>query len=131
MKKYLIGSITLLSLIAVQSLFARHTHVIIEENPVVYVAPRHEVIVAEAPAVYVAAAPEVYVQEAPPAELVEVVPGSPGEGYEWIKGSWRWDGRWVWHKGYWGSRPHPGAYWKPGYWHSSHGRWTWREGHWH
>lgn len=131
MQKYLFSLIALL-MVTQQPLSARR---VVEE---VYVGPRHPVVIREAPVLSWTPAPEpVYVsaplivQETPPAELVEVIPISPGEGYVWSKGSWQWNDRWVWHKGSWISKPHPGAYWKPGHWCKSHHGWTWREGHWH
>jgi hypothetical protein len=37
-----------------------------------------------------------------PEARVEVVPPAPAQGYQWVKGHYRWDGnQWVWVEGHW------------------------------
>jgi|SRR5579862_2989231 len=75
------------------------------------------------------AAAQVYVQVAPPAPIVETAPVSPGAGYVWVPGHYRWDGsRYVWVKGHYAN--HAG-HWCPGGWHHNAARgWWYVEGHW-
>jgi WXXGXW repeat (2 copies) len=66
------------------------------------------------PMVAVASAPPpgvVYVNGGPPVSLVDPVTVMPGPGYVWIEGAWFWEGRWVWHRGYWMRPPRAGAAW--------------------
>lgn len=73
----------------------------------------------------------VYVERRPPPERVEVALASPGPGFVWIRGYWRWernDYRWV--AGRW-TRPQRGyRRWEPGRWRQSHHHWYWVEGRW-
>ena len=74
---------------------------------------------------------QVYVQAAPPAPMYETVPVSPGSGYYWVAGHWRWNGyRYVWVHGHYVYRPYAGAIWRPGHWVSGPSGWYWVEGHW-
>ena len=78
-----------------------------------------------------AANAQVYVQAAPPAPIYEAVPGSPGAGYYWIPGHWRWNGyRYVWIRGHYSYRPYAGAVWRPGRWVYGPNGYYWVEGHW-
>jgi hypothetical protein len=97
----------------------------------VYVVEQQPVVVVEQQPVYVtqAAPAEVIVEEAPPAERVEVITASPGDGYFWIKGHWKWDGRYIWESGHWELRPRPAAVWIAGHWEKRH-HWHWIPGHW-
>jgi hypothetical protein len=75
---------------------------------------------------------EVAVAEAPPAPTVEIMPPAPVTIVDpfWIPGWWAWEGRWVWHGGYWDHRPRRGAIWVPHAWvHGPHG-WVYAPGHW-
>jgi hypothetical protein len=98
---------------------------IVRERPVYYAAPA-------GPPGAVAPEGEVVVGEAPPATQVEVVPVAPGPEVDflWIPGWWWWDGRWVWHGGYWGHRPHPGAVWVPHAWVHGPRGWVHSGGRW-
>jgi hypothetical protein len=77
-------------------------------------------------------------QEPPPAEgaseppppQVEVIPPQPDVTFVWTPGYWDWRGRWVWARGWWGPRPHPGAVWVRGGWgYHGHHR-VWMRAHW-
>jgi hypothetical protein len=83
-----------------------------------------KIVIAEAPPQYV------MVQTAPPAEMVEDIGPSPGPDFLWIKGNWRWDGRWVWNRGHWYQRPHPEAVWAPGVWVRKTHHHVWVAGRW-
>ncbi len=74
--------------------------------------------------------PYTIVKEAPPKETEEVITTAPGPNYSWIKGHWRWDGRWVWVPGHWAGRPHPNATWVSGHWVNRPHGWVWIRGHW-
>lgn len=66
----------------------------------------------------------------PPAPQAEVVPPQPDMSFVWTPGYWDWQGRWVWMRGYWGPRPHPGAVWVQGGWvYHGHHR-VWMRPHW-
>ena len=56
---------------------------------------------------------EVEVDTDPPAPIIETVPPSPGADYAWVGGEWAWQDHWIWEKGHWNARPHPGAVWVP------------------
>ena len=74
------------------------------------------------------ASAQVYVQVAPPAPVVETIPASPGTGYVWVNGHYRWDGnRYVWVGGRY-SR-HAGRY-CDGHWRNTAHGYVWVEGHW-
>lgn len=75
--------------------------------------------------------PEVVIGVPPPAPYAEVVPPSPGYGYIWAPGYWRWDGRrHVWVHGYW-TPSRARERWTPHHWEADHrGRWHLRGGHW-
>jgi hypothetical protein len=67
----------------------------------------------------------------PPPPVVETVVLSPGPGYVWVHGYWRWYGRhWVWVRGAWVIPPRYGAVWISGGWGHRFGHVTWVEGHW-
>jgi hypothetical protein len=66
----------------------------------------------------------------PPPSQVEVVPPQPDVTFIWTPGYWDWRGRWVWVRGYWGPRLHPGAVWVRGGWvYHGHHR-VWARAHW-
>ena len=57
-------------------------------------------------------------------------PVSPGVGYIWIDGDWRWESNhYAWHEGRW-DRPRGNHHWEGGSW-ERHGRgYIWRSGRW-
>jgi hypothetical protein len=70
----------------------------------------------------------VYVQVGPPAPIVETVPVSPGPGYVWVGGYYRWNGdRYVWVHGRYVR--HAG-HWCGGHWRHEHRGWYWVAGGW-
>jgi hypothetical protein len=75
---------------------------------------------------------EVVVAEGPPVPIVEVEPAPPVTIVDpfWIAGWWGWEGRWVWHPGYWTHRPRPGAVWVPHAWVRDPHGWVHSGGHW-
>jgi hypothetical protein len=73
----------------------------------------------------------VYVMRGPPGEIVEVAPGSPGPGYVWVQGYYRWEGaEYHWERGRWALTPAGYRAWLPGHWREHEGRWYFVEGHW-
>jgi len=85
------------------------------------------------PAVVVQPGPvgsEVYVDSAPPPPIVESVTVAPDPAFIWIGGFWGWEGRWVWHAGYWGRPPHRGAVWIGPHYAFRGGRHVWVRGGW-
>jgi hypothetical protein len=74
------------------------------------------------------AAAQVYVTIAPPAPIVETIPASPGAGYAWIPGHYRWNGyRYVWVGGHY---MHHAGRWCNGHWHHGPRGYYWVEGNW-
>jgi len=74
---------------------------------------------------------EVLVTQTPPVVRVETQPVSPGPGYVWTAGYWRWTGiRYVWVSGSWVLPPRQAAVWVPGHWVRRAGGWVWIAGHW-
>jgi hypothetical protein len=66
----------------------------------------------------------------PPPRRVEVIPASPGHGFVWIEGYWRWSGNaYFWVPGH-HVKARSGYVWVPGYWQQKGRHWIWREGHW-
>lgn len=74
---------------------------------------------------------ETTAERRPPPERVEMITVSPGSGYTWQPGYWRWDnGEYSWVAGRW-AQIEPGyTHWVPGHWREKHHRWHWVEGHW-
>ena len=73
----------------------------------------------------------VVVPQAPPPVRVETRTVSPGVGYVWTPGYWRWSGiEYVWVPGTWIARPRPAAVWVAGHWVRRPGGWVWISGHW-
>jgi hypothetical protein len=68
--------------------------------------------------------------ENPPPPETEVIPSQTNLTYVWTPGYWDWQGRWVWMRGYWGPRPHPGAVWVQGHWMRGRHRNVWVHPHW-
>jgi WXXGXW repeat (2 copies) len=74
---------------------------------------------------------EVLVTQAPPVVRVETQPVSPGPGYIWTRGYWRWTGaQYVWVPGTWIARRTAAAVWVEGHWLRRPGGWVWIAGHW-
>jgi hypothetical protein len=73
----------------------------------------------------------VVVARQPPADQVEVIVVSPGPGYFWSPGFWRWDRTaFVWVTGWWVIAPSGFHRWVPGYWKHHRRGWYWVEGRW-
>jgi hypothetical protein len=83
-----------------------------------------------APPVAASVDAEINVDVAPPPPMVETVTISPGPDFLWIGGAWVWNGRWVWERGHWGRRPHPGAVWRPHHYEYRNGKHTFVRGGW-
>jgi len=77
-----------------------------------------------------AAPGEVVVNEAPPVPPQEVIVAAPGPEYVWAPGYYSWNGGWVWVRGSWVIRPHPGAVWVGGRWGRRGHGYVWVGGHW-
>jgi hypothetical protein len=74
---------------------------------------------------------EILVTEAPPPVRIESETISPGPGYAWTRGYWRWTGaRYQWVPGAWVTRPRPGTGWVEGHWVRRPGGWVWVAGYW-
>lgn len=70
----------------------------------------------------------IYIQTGPPTAVYETVPASPGYGYVWVGGYYRWDGyRYTWVRGRY--ERHEGR-WCGGHWHHADRGWYWSEGRW-
>jgi hypothetical protein len=83
------------------------------------------------PSIPSALAQHVYIQVEPPHIRVEHPGHRPHPGWYWRAGYYRWDGHaHVWMPGEWIGPPHPHAVWVDGRWHHEHGGWYWEEGHW-
>ncbi len=54
---------------------------------------------------------EIIVSAPPPPPPVEVQIAAPGPEFVWIPGAWVWEGRWIWHRGYYGRPPRAGVRW--------------------
>jgi WXXGXW repeat (2 copies) len=66
----------------------------------------------------------------PPPRPVEVVP-APREGFVWVPGYHRWNGRrYVWVGGAYRRPVHRGAAWVPGEWREERGGHVWHRGYW-
>lgn len=69
-------------------------------------------------------------QIAPPPLKPDVRPPSPGPGFVWIEGYWRWAaGEYHWVPGQW-ARAEAGRTWIPGHWQQRGRRWVWIPGRW-
>jgi hypothetical protein len=68
---------------------------------------------------------------APPPVQTEPIPPAPSPEHIWIGGYHRWDGHaYVWTKGRYEHRPHPGAKWKAAHWEPRGHQHVWVEGEW-
>jgi hypothetical protein len=73
----------------------------------------------------------VYVRTGPPPLRREVIVASPGPGYVWVPGYYRYDGRaYVWVGGRYERPPRARARWVAGHWQQERRGWFWVEGHW-
>lgn len=109
-----------------------HSH----HNTYIVEQPQTVVVVQQAPTPVLVPAPSVNVitvESQPPADIVEQMTPSPGIGYVWKQGYWKWNGNWVWVSGSWALPPHAGGVYVPGHWRQSHHhnhRWEWEDSHW-
>ena len=96
------------------------------------VAPQSEGVAGQQPPAPVPSQEEAVAAEAPPAPVTEIIPAAPGPevDYLWIGGGWWWEGRWMWHPGYWAHRPHAGAIWVPHAWTRGPRGWVHSGGRW-
>lgn len=106
MKKYLLISAMAFSCLSHSSLLAETT--VYEEETVPYVV----------------------VEKEPPKVIEETITTKPGPNYVWATGHWRWEGKWIWVKGHWVTKPHPEAEWISGHWNKKANYWVWIHGHW-
>jgi hypothetical protein len=73
----------------------------------------------------------VYVRTGPPPLRSEAVLVSPGPGYVWIPGHYRYErGGYVWVGGRYERAPRSRARWVPGHWENGRRGWYYVEGHW-
>jgi hypothetical protein len=73
----------------------------------------------------------VVVAPPPPPVVVEARLVAPGQGYSWVAGHHRWDGRaYLWMPGTWVRSPRPRAVWVPAQWVRERRGWYFVEGHW-
>jgi hypothetical protein len=79
----------------------------------------------------VGASGRVYVRTGPPPLRAEVVSVSPGAGYVWVPGYYRYDGGgYVWVGGRWDRPPRGRGRWVPAHWERDRRGWYFVEGHW-
>jgi len=70
-----------------------------------------------------------YVSKKPP-DVVYVRPASPGRGYVWTTGEWKYSGgRYHWREGSW-QKPVKSHTWKAGYWEKNKKGYRWHKGGW-
>jgi WXXGXW repeat (2 copies) len=103
-----------------------------DEPPVTTTTTVTREVTTTGPAVATApVASDVYVEQTPPVVRVETQTVSPGPGYIWTPGYWRWSGTgYVWVSGAWVRPPRVTAVWVPGHWvHRARG-WVYIPGHW-
>lgn len=73
----------------------------------------------------------VYAERRPPPDRVEVIVASPGTGYVWVPGYWRWERNdYHWNRGRWVRAQHGHHRWMPGHWEKSRHGWYWVDGRW-
>jgi hypothetical protein len=73
----------------------------------------------------------VYVRTGPPPLRREVIVTSPGQGYVWVPGYYRYDrSSYVWVAGRYERPPRGRARWVQGHWQNSRRGWYYVEGHW-
>jgi len=72
-----------------------------------------------------------YAGREPPPMPIEVIPDSPGDGYMWVGGRWRWENDdFQWVKGSWERPPYRTQGWEPGRWAFDRHGWYFVDGHW-
>lgn len=72
-----------------------------------------------------------YVHAGPPSPRYERPYGSPGRGYIWQQGYYRWDGRgYYWVPGRYEIAPRGYSRWEPARWQRDRGGWFFVEGRW-
>ena len=72
-----------------------------------------------------------YLRVGPPAPIVDARIISPGPGYVWVPGLYRWDrAAYVWVPGQWQRPPRARAVWVPARWAHDRRGWYMVEGHW-
>ena len=73
----------------------------------------------------------VYLRLGPPAPIVETRIVSPGPGYVWVPGAYRWErNAYLWAPGRWDRPPRARAVWVPARWVHDRRGWYLVEGHW-
>src|SRR5580765_2778377 len=73
----------------------------------------------------------VYVRSGPPPVRAEAVLASPGPGYVWIPGFYRYErDNYVWIGGHYERAPRSRARWVPGHWENGRRGWYYVDGHW-
>jgi hypothetical protein len=71
------------------------------------------------------------VREIPRTPPWHLVSPSPGPGYRWVAGHWRWNGRrYAWISGHYALPPYPGAHWVNGHWQRVDKGWQYVDGYW-
>ena len=79
----------------------------------------------------VGASGRVYVRSGPPPLRSEAVIVSPGPGYIWVPGYYRYDGGgYLWVGGRWDRPPRGRGRWVPSHWERDRRGWYFVEGHW-
>lgn len=79
----------------------------------------------------VSAGGRVYLRVGPPTPIVEARLVTPGPGYVWLPGFYRWDEyAYVWVPGRWDRPPRAHRAWVPGHWARTRHGWYFVEGHW-
>ena len=73
----------------------------------------------------------VYIRSGPPSVRAEVVAVSPGPGYVWVPGYYRYSGNaYVWVGGRYERPPRARARWVRGHWERDRRGWYFVDGHW-
>ncbi len=73
----------------------------------------------------------VFVIREPPRSRAEVRIESPGPGFMWIGGNWRWEREdYVWVSGRWERPSRPNGRWESGSWRHHKNGYYWTEGRW-
>jgi len=89
------------------------------------------VLVSSAACATAAPRGRVYLRVGPPAPLVETRIVSPGPGYVWVPGAYRWErNAYLWVPGRWDRPPRARAVWVPARWAHDRRGWYVVEGHW-
>ena len=79
----------------------------------------------------VGASGRVYIRSGPPPLRAEAVLVSPGPGYVWVPGYYRYEGGgYVWLPGRYERAPRARARWVPAHWERDRRGWYFVDGHW-